>query len=218
MLLKKIIESSTFGVIPGKVVYTKVSKAPQIHNHFLFSKDKDEITVVTEESNLGELEIIERNKDYWTLIVLNVSAPFYSVGFLAAVSSAIAKANRDVLIVSTYSKDYILVQYDFLDGVKQVLLSLGFNNELVRIEQKKIRAGKGKMRGRKYKRRSCPLIVVSGPCNLLVSAKNLQGVDVCEVKFLNAELLAPGTMPGRLTLYSEGAIKLLEENKLFLTK
>lgn len=127
--LKKIIESSTFEVIHGRFVYAKVSKEPQIDNHFLISKDNDEITVVTEEGNLGELETIERNKDYWTLIALNVSAPFYSVGFLAAVSSAIAKANRDVLIVSTYSKDYILVQYDFLDGVKQVLLALGFKEK-----------------------------------------------------------------------------------------
>ncbi|OGH20731.1 MAG: hypothetical protein A3D74_05390 [Candidatus Levybacteria bacterium RIFCSPHIGHO2_02_FULL_37_13] len=127
--LKKIIESSTFEVIHGRFVYTKVSKEPQISNHFLISKDKDEITVVTEEANLSELEILEKNKDYWTLIALNVSAPFYSVGFLAAVSSAIAKANRDVLIVSTYSKDYILVQYDFLDGVKQVLLTLGFKEK-----------------------------------------------------------------------------------------
>lgn len=127
--LKKIIESSTFEVIHGRFVYTKVSKEPQIHNHFLISKDKDETTVVTEEANLVELEIIEKNKDYWTLIALNVSAPFYSVGFLAAVSSAIAKVNRDVLIVSTYSKDYILVQYDFLNGVKQVLLTLGFKEK-----------------------------------------------------------------------------------------
>lgn len=127
--LKKIIESSTFEVMQGKFVYTKVSREPQINNHFLISKDKDEITVVTEENNLGELEIIEKNKDYWTLIALDVSAPFYSVGFLAAVSSAIAKENRDVLIVSTYSKDYILVQYNFLEGVKQVLLALGFKEK-----------------------------------------------------------------------------------------
>ena len=127
--LKKIIASSTFEVIHGRFVYTKVSKEPRLHNHFLISRDKDEITVVTEEGNLGELKIIERNKDYWTLIALNVSAPFYSVGFLAAVSSAIAKANRDVLIVSTYSKDYILVQHDFLDGVKRVLFALGFKDK-----------------------------------------------------------------------------------------
>jgi len=127
--LKKIIELSTFEVILGRFVYTKVSKEPQLHKHFLISKDKDEITVVTEVGNLGDLKIIERNKDYYTLISLNVSVPFYSVGFLAAVSSAIAKANKNVLIVSTYSKDYILVQYDFLDGVKQVLLTLGFKEK-----------------------------------------------------------------------------------------
>ncbi|MBI2019777.1 ACT domain-containing protein [Candidatus Daviesbacteria bacterium] len=127
--LKKIIESSTSEVIPGRFIYAKVSEAPQINNHFLVSKDKDEITVVTEEKNLEGLKLIEKNKDYWALIALNVSAPFYSVGFLAAVSSAIAKEIKDVLIVSTYSKDYILVQYDFLEGVKKVLLSLGFKEK-----------------------------------------------------------------------------------------
>lgn len=127
--LKKIIESSTFEVIPGKFIYVKVSKEPKLNNHFLISKDKDEITVVTEENNLGGLKIIEKNKDWWALIALNVSAPFYSVGFLATVSSAIAKEGKDVLIVSTYSKDYILVQYDFAQGVKQVLLSLGFKEK-----------------------------------------------------------------------------------------
>lgn len=84
---------------------------------------------MTEEKNLGEFNIIEKNKDFWALIALNVSAPFYSVGFLAAVTSAIAKEDRNILVVSTYSKDYILVQYEFLEGARRVLLSLGFKEK-----------------------------------------------------------------------------------------
>jgi hypothetical protein len=32
---------------------------------------------------------------------------------------------------------------------------------------------------------------------------------------LNAELLAPGAMPGRVTLWTENAINILEKDKLF---
>ncbi len=124
--LKKIIEESTFEVIPGRFVYAKVAKAPLVDNHFFISKDKNEITVVTKEDNLDELEIIEKNKDVWSLIALYVSAPFYSPGFLAAVSGAMAKEKIDVLIVSTYSVDYIMVIEKNLEIAKKALMDLGF--------------------------------------------------------------------------------------------
>ena len=100
--------------------------------------------------------------------------------------------------------------------VKDLLIKLGLKQELKRTEKKKVRAGKGKARGRKYKIKSGPLIVVSKSCNLSKSAKNIQGVQVAIIKDINAELLAPGTIPGRLTLYTEDAIKTLEKEKLFL--
>ena len=74
--------------------------------------------------------------------------------------------------------------------------------ELERISEKTIRAGVGKNRGRPYKKKKGPLFVVSGKCNLLKAAKNVPGVDVCVVKDLNAELLAPGATPGRLTIFT----------------
>jgi len=72
------------------------------------------------------------------------------------------------------------------------------------------------MRGRKYKTRKGPLLVVSKECKLLKSAKNIPGLDVVEVSKLNAELLAPGTTMGRLTLFTEAAIEKLEKEKLFM--
>ena len=123
--LKKIIQSSNFKILDGIFVYVKVNSIPS-GEHFMVTRDTDEITVVTKENKLGELDIIERNKDDYRLIALNVSVPFYSVGFLSTVSSAIAKEGMNVLIVSTYSKDYIMVREDKLNKAREVLVSLGF--------------------------------------------------------------------------------------------
>jgi len=102
--------------------------------------------------------------------------------------------------------------------VKTTLNNLGLSNELKRVAIKKIRAGKGKARGRKYKSKIGPLIVVSENCSLIKAASNIPGVEVCKVNDLNAELLAPGTTLGRLTIYTDKAIQKIATEKLFFTK
>lgn len=100
--------------------------------------------------------------------------------------------------------------------VKNLLNKLGFDKEIERCQEKKIRAGKGKTRGRKYRKKKGLLIVVSKQCNLMKSAVNIPGIDVVDIKNINTELLAPGTHAGRLTLYTESAIEKLEKEKLFI--
>lgn len=124
--LQKIIEESTFAVQEGRFIYAKVSEAPKTEAHFMITKDTDEITVVTKEEYIPELALLEKNKDFYRLISLNVSVPFYCVGFLAVVSEAIAKENINILVVSTYSKDYILVKEDRVEKTIEVLLKIGF--------------------------------------------------------------------------------------------
>ena len=124
--LKKIIESSTFTLHDGRFIYAKVKTAPPVDDHFMVSKDQDEITVVTKEENLSKLDLIEKNKDFYQLVELKVSVPFYSVGFLAAVANIIAERGMNILIISTYSKDYIMVRVEFIEKVQQALLELGF--------------------------------------------------------------------------------------------
>ncbi|MFY9201556.1 MAG: 50S ribosomal protein L4, partial [Methanosarcina flavescens] len=70
--------------------------------------------------------------------------------------------------------------------------------------------GRGKLRGRKYKNKKSILIVAGEDAPILKAARNLAGVDVTTVDSLNAELLAPGTHAGRLTIWTESAIKKLE--------
>lgn len=102
--------------------------------------------------------------------------------------------------------------------VVDVLIKLGFSEELERASVTTIRAGIGKMRGRKHITKKSILFVVSKDCPLLKSATNISGVNVVPVNHLNAELLAPGANPGRLTLFTEDALDLMEKNNLFQTK
>ncbi|MBI4095427.1 MAG: 50S ribosomal protein L4 [DPANN group archaeon] len=114
----------------------------------------------------------------------------------------------------------IVVENDFenFKKSKDVLLAfekLGLANEIERCSEKKIRAGKGKNRGRKYVTKAGPLIVVSKACQLQSAAASLPGIEVALVKSLNAYLLAPGAQAGRLTIWTKSAIETLGKERLF---
>jgi large subunit ribosomal protein L4e len=100
--------------------------------------------------------------------------------------------------------------------VRDVLKNFGLGKELERIDKKKIRAGRGKTRGRRYRMKKGPLIVISKQSSVTKAIDNIPGVEIVDVKNLNAELLAPGEVPGRLTLWTLSAIETLEKEKLFL--
>lgn len=112
------------------------------------------------------------------------------------------------------SKDFETM--DKTQKLLDVLTAQGFEQELERAAVRKVRAGKGKMRGRKYQTRKSMLIVTSEPCKLTKAAQNIPGVDAIDIKKINAELLAPGKKAGRLTLFTEKAIEQLENDKLFI--
>lgn len=96
--------------------------------------------------------------------------------------------------------------------VEEFLKRIGLEEEMERAKEKKVRAGKGKMRGRKYKKKKSVLFVVSHKnVPLVKAAKNIPGVDVVSAKDLNVEHLAPGTHAGRLTIWSKSAIEKLKE-------
>lgn len=95
------------------------------------------------------------------------------------------------------------------------LKAIGLEKELERSAEIKVRAGKGKLRGRKYKRKKGVLLVVGDSCKLMKGARNIPGVDIVKMREINAELLAPGGVPGRLTLFTESAINSIEKEKLF---
>jgi large subunit ribosomal protein L4e len=67
----------------------------------------------------------------------------------------------------------------------------------------------------KAQSRKGPLIVVSQKCGLAKAASNIPGIDVVTVRQLNAKLLAPGGLAGRLTLFTQPALETLSKEGLF---
>jgi len=96
--------------------------------------------------------------------------------------------------------------------VEEALVNLGVWPDVSRVkESRKVRAGKGKMRGRRIKQAVGPLLVIDKNEGVAEAARNLPGVDVASVENLNAELLAPGTHPGRLTIWANSAFEKLDK-------
>lgn len=94
--------------------------------------------------------------------------------------------------------------------VEETLIRLGVLSELFRVkESRKVRAGRGKSRGRKMKQGVGPLIIVAENGGIKEAGRNIPGVDVVSVVDLNVEILAPGTHPGRLTIWTSNAIEKL---------
>lgn len=95
--------------------------------------------------------------------------------------------------------------------VKEVFLNIGLDEELIRVRSgKKIRAGKGKRRGRKYKKKRGPLIVVKDDFGIHKAARNIPGVEVININELGCLQLAPGTHPGRLVIWTQSAFNVLK--------
>jgi large subunit ribosomal protein L4e len=142
-----------------------------------------------------------------------------------AIRSALAAViNKDIVLARGHKApelypfiiDSSLEQIKSTREAEKILVSLGFGDELKRTLFKKVRAGIGKLRGRKYKRKKGLLIVVGDDCPIQKAAANIPGLTITAVSSLNAEILAPGALPGRVTLWTESAIKKLNENKLFI--
>jgi len=83
-------------------------------------------------------------------------------------------------------------------------------SELKRVDEgSKRRTGKSRLRGRVYKSRVGPLIVVTNDRGVGKAASGIPGVDVTRVDSLSVLDLAPGGVPGRLTLWTESALSTL---------
>lgn len=106
----------------------------------------------------------------------------------------------------------LIDDFENLEKSKDVKKSLSMlADEFERCSKKKVRAGKGKMRGRKYRRKTGALIILSKGCKALKAAKNLPGVETTTVADLSVKSLAPGTHAGRLVITTKSALQEMEK-------
>lgn len=73
------------------------------------------------------------------------------------------------------------------------------------------RAGRGKMRGRRFVQKLGPCIVYKNDNGVVKSFRNIPGVNLVPVEALNVLKLAPGGHVGRFLIFTEDAAKALDD-------
>ena len=139
-----------------------------------------------------------------------------------AVASAIAATAVPALVMARGHKiddvpEVPLVLEDAVESMaktvaaKEVLKAVGGLDDVTKAaDSKKIRAGKGKMRNRRYVMRRGPLVIYSKDDGIERGFRNLPGAELCCVERLNLLQLAPGGHMGRFCIWSKSAIAALD--------
>ena len=96
-----------------------------------------------------------------------------------------------------------------------LLKAIGAGPDVVKVQKsRKLRAGKGKMRGRRYRQRRGPLIVYNPDTDgkeLVRAFRNIPGVETSSVFALNLLQLAPGGHLGRFIIWTSSAFAALDD-------
>jgi large subunit ribosomal protein L4e len=141
-----------------------------------------------------------------------------------AVASALAASAVPALVMARGHKidgvsELPLVVDGSLAGLQktakavEVLTKLGAGEDVEKVkESKKLRAGKGKMRNRRYTMRRGPLIIydASEGNGIHLATRNIPGVESARVDDLNLLQLAPGGHMGRFIIWTQAAFDKLD--------
>jgi len=110
-----------------------------------------------------------------------------------------------------------IAQQDTTSKLLATLNKFGVADELLKVKKsKKIRSGVGKYRNSRYVMRKGPLIIhTDATKSVKQAARNLPGVETCNVHRLNILQLAPGGHLGRFCIFTKDALD--ELNSVFGT-
>lgn len=96
-----------------------------------------------------------------------------------------------------------------------LLKALGAGEDLVKVaKSRKMRAGKGKLRNRRFRQRRGPLVVYNPEVDgkeLVRAFRNIPGVETSPVFALNLLQLAPGGHLGRFIVWTSSAFEALDQ-------
>ena len=112
---KVYVWKETFAIIKAKKPFV---------NAFASITDKNETTVIIEQSKYNEKNVIEIEKD-WKILTFDMVLPFGLVGFLAKVSKVLADEKIPIFAISAYSTDHILVKEKDLVRAEEKLKEFG---------------------------------------------------------------------------------------------
>jgi large subunit ribosomal protein L4e len=135
---------------------------------------------------------------------------------LALASAVAATADQEAVVGRGHRTGRVkvpIVVSDDIEGVSKTselvefLEKIGLEDELQRLYGGvKRRTGKSKLRGRAHRRRSGPLIVITNDRGVGRTARSIPGAEVVAASSISITQLAPGGVPGRLTLWTESSL------------
>ena len=146
-----------------------------------------------------------------------------------ATASALAASSVPALLlarghrISTVPEVPLVVSSKAFEGAAVVktsaaaalLKAVGAGPDVVKVQKsRKLRAGKGKMRGRRHRQRRGPLVVYNPDADgkeLVLAFRNIPGVETCSVFALNLLQLAPGGHLGRFIIWTSSAFAALDQ-------
>lgn len=136
-----------------------------------------------------------------------------------AIRSSIAATAKADLVTEKHTVENMalpLVISNEIESVKKtkdlmnILESLKLMNDVAKSKNPQIRKGLRRLTTRRHFRKSV-LIVVNKDNGIVKAARNIPGIDACTAATVTANLLAPGGVPGRITIWSEDAMKHLSK-------
>ncbi|MFQ5870609.1 MAG: 50S ribosomal protein L4 [Candidatus Geothermarchaeales archaeon] len=141
---------------------------------------------------------------------------------LATASAAAATADRLLVAKRGHLVENVasipLVVADELEEVLKtgelmsVADALGLSQDIVRAKHgKKTTGGKASMRGRRRRYPRGPLIVYGSDRGIWEAARNIPGLDCVAARNVSVIHLAPGGVPGRLTVWTSTSLEILSE-------
>ena len=125
--LQETIKQSPFVLYPLRYAVLQVAECPNPQPHFLVTHEAEEISVITTEDKLEMLiPQISKQQCWFRLLEFKMSTPFETPGFLAVIASKLASRQLNILLVSTFSKDWLLLREEDLETGLSSLQELGF--------------------------------------------------------------------------------------------
>jgi len=112
---KVYVWEEIFAIIKSKKPYP---------NAFANIIDKNETTVIIDQSKYNDEDVVEIEKD-WKIITFDMVLPFGLVGFLAKISKVLADEKISIFAISAYSTDHILVKEKDLVRAEEKLKEFG---------------------------------------------------------------------------------------------
>jgi uncharacterized protein len=115
-------------IIVDERIFAIVKAKKKLEGAFAVIEDDKEITCIINQAFLMSFkrDLIKVQKNY-RIIKFDAVLPFSLVGFIAKISSALARENIPIFVISAYSTDYILIKEDYMKKAINSLAKLGFS-------------------------------------------------------------------------------------------